>query len=287
MTKKLAAIVAGWLLLGLLTQPVLAADRQVVRGHVPDALAKLSLQPMGRLPGNQEMRISINLPQRNSEEMVQLCRQIYNPASTNYQHYLKPGEFTEKFGPTVEDYQAVINFAKANGLTVEATTPGRSLLNLKASVADIERVLKVKMYQYQHPTEARRFFAPDVEPSLDLATPVARIGGLNNYAIPHPLGSRQVKPHRQGSNSYGGADTNGTGSYGWYLGKDYRNAYVPGTSLTGQGEVAGLVEFQGYDPNDIQAYEKLAGYSSVTLSPVLLDGITVNSAGTLGSAATR
>lgn len=281
MTRNLAGIVAGLLLLDLLTLPGLAADSQVVLGHVPAALAKLNLQPLGRLPANQEMRISINLPLRNTDEMVQLCREIYNPASTNYQQYLKPREFTEKFGPTVEDYQAVVNFAKANGLTVEATTPGRSLLNVKASVADIERVLHVKMYQYQHPTEARRFFAPDVEPALDLATPVARIGGLNNFAIPHPLGSRQVQPRNQGSSSYGGANTNGTGAYGWYLGKDYRNAYVPGTSLTGQGEVAGLVEFQGYDPNDIQTYENLAGYSSVTLSNVLLDGITVNSAGTL------
>lgn len=279
MTKKLAAIVAGLVLLGLLTLPGRAADRQVVQGHVPAAVAKLNLQPLGRLPADQQMRISINLPLRNSEEMVQLCRQIYNPASPNYQHYLKPAEFTEKFGPTVEDYQAAINFAKANGLTVETTTPGRSLLKLKASVADIERVLHVKMYQYQHPTEARRFFAPDVEPSLDLTTPVARIGGLNNYAIPHPLGSRQVQPRGQ-SNAYGGADTNGTGAGGLYIGQDYRNAYVPGTGLTGQGEVAGLVEFQGYDPNDIQTYENLAGYSSVTLSNVLLDGITVNSAGT-------
>ena len=81
MTKKLAAIVAGLVLLGLLTLPGRAADRQVVQGHVPAAVAKLNLQPLGRLQADQQMRISINLPLRNTEEMVQLCRQIYNPAS--------------------------------------------------------------------------------------------------------------------------------------------------------------------------------------------------------------
>ena len=38
----------------------------------------------------------------------------------NYHHYLTPEQFTERFGPTEQDYQAVIAFAKANGLTVTA-----------------------------------------------------------------------------------------------------------------------------------------------------------------------
>ena len=42
------------------------------------------------------------------------------------------------------------------------------------------------MHVYQHPTEARTFYAPDAEPSLDLAVPVLGISGLDNYALPRP-----------------------------------------------------------------------------------------------------
>ena len=43
------------------------------------------------------------------------------------------------------------------------------------------------MRLYQHPAESRAFFAPDVEPSLDLDVPLAAISGLDNFVIPHPM----------------------------------------------------------------------------------------------------
>jgi subtilase family serine protease len=57
------------------------------------------------------------------------------------------------------------------------------LLDVTGSVANIEKVFHLTMRVYQHPTEARTFYAPDVEPSLDLAVPVLNIGGLNNYTM--------------------------------------------------------------------------------------------------------
>jgi hypothetical protein len=36
-----------------------AADRQKLRGHVPTAVAKLGLQPEGRLPGTNQLRLAI------------------------------------------------------------------------------------------------------------------------------------------------------------------------------------------------------------------------------------
>ena len=99
---------------------------------------------------------------------------------------LTPEEFAAKFGPTEQDYAAVIVFAQANGLAVRGTHPNRTLLDVSGSVADIENAFHVTMHVYQHPAEARTFYAPDGEPSLDLAAPVLGISGLNNYALPRP-----------------------------------------------------------------------------------------------------
>ena len=90
------------------------------------------------------------------------------------------------FGPKEQDYEAIIAFANANGLTVAGKHPNRMLLDVSGSVADVEKAFHVKMLVYPHPTEARTFYAPDVEPSLDLAVPVLRIAGLDNYVVPHP-----------------------------------------------------------------------------------------------------
>src|SRR5208282_3058253 len=97
-----------------------------------------------------------------------------------------PEQFADQFGPTEQDYQALIAFTKANGLTVTATHPNRIVLDVRGSVTDIEKAFHVTMRVYQHPKEARTFYTPDVEPSLDLAVPILRISGLDNFDPPHP-----------------------------------------------------------------------------------------------------
>src|ERR1035438_9005493 len=83
-------------------------------------------------------------------------------------------------------FRSLIAFAKSSGLTVTTTHPNRTLLDVRGAVEDIEKALHVTMRVYQHPKEARTFYAPDVEPSLDLAVSVLHIGGLDNYTLPFP-----------------------------------------------------------------------------------------------------
>ena len=89
---------------------------------------------------HEHLNLAIGLPLRNEQALDDLLQQIYDPASPNFRHYLTPEQFTEQFGPTEQDYQAVIDFAKANGLTVTGTHPNRVVLDVSGSVADIERV---------------------------------------------------------------------------------------------------------------------------------------------------
>src|SRR5437879_9488506 len=113
--------------------------------------------------------------------LTNLSQQIYDPASSNYRHYLTPAQFADNFGPTEQDYQTVIGFAKASGLAVSATHSNRILLEVGGTVADIEKAFHVNLLVYQHPTEARTFFAPNIEPSLDSTLQVIDISGLDNY----------------------------------------------------------------------------------------------------------
>jgi subtilase family serine protease len=194
----------------------------------------------------------------------------HDPKSTNYHQYLTPQQFTERFGPTEQDYKALIEFAKANGLTVVGTHPNRMLLDIKASVADIEKASHVTMRLYQHPMETRTFYAPDVEPSLDLAVPVLHISGLDNYVVPR---RSKLKPvSSDGATNVTCNGGSGSGPYGGYMAKDIRAAYVPGVLLDGSGQSVGLLEFDGYYPIAITEYESSNNLPNVTLTDVLLDG---------------
>ena len=141
------------------------------------------------------------------------------------------------------------------------------MLDVEGSVADIEKTLHVNMRVYQHPKEARTFYAPDAEPSLDLAVPVLGISGLNDYWRPRPR--LKVTPLNQALNA---APHTGSGPSGSYMGNDFRSAYIPGSALNGVGQTVGLLQFDGYTPSDITYYENRAGLPNVILTNVLLDG---------------
>ena len=107
-TKQIKPI--NWLFLVLVTIGVWgfapvgeAAGRQLVHFHLPAAAAHL--QPLGSLDRSQRLNLAISLPLRNQTALDNLLREIYDPASPNYHHYLTPEEFTERFGPSIQDYR--------------------------------------------------------------------------------------------------------------------------------------------------------------------------------------
>ena len=232
-----------------------AGEMRVLRGHVPAAAALL--QPLGRLPGTNSLRLAISLPLRNSEALANLLQRLYDPASPDYHQYLTPAQFTERFGPTAQDYQTVIQFAGSNGMAV-ATRESRMLLDIQGKVSDIEKAFHVTLRTYQHPTEARQFYAPDVEPTVDADLPILDIVGLGDYAVPRPMVHLQPVKTKPVPASGSQAGSN-------YLGSDFRHAYAPGVSLTGAGQMVGLLELDGYYSNDIVSYETLAGLPNVAL----------------------
>ena len=101
-----------------LATPARAAEMQTLRGHVPAAVANLAA--VGSLPASQRLNLAIGLPLRNKEALTNLLHELYDPASPNYRRFVTTEQFTERFGPSKEDYQAVIAFAKVQGYSWKA-----------------------------------------------------------------------------------------------------------------------------------------------------------------------
>ena len=256
--------------LALLFGPIrssLAADRQFLHGHVPPVVARL--QPLGHLPGTNCLNLAIGLPLRNQAELDELLRQLYDPASTNFHKFLTSAESAARFGPTEEDYQAVQDFARGNGLMVTGTYSNHVVLDIQGRVADVERAFGVTLRTYRHPTEARDFFAPDPEPSLPANLRVTSIEGLSDYSLPRRANSR-VKVAKVRPLSF-----NGSGPAQEYAGNDFRNAYVPGTKLDGTGQTVALLEYADYFPVDITNYENIVGAIIGTTNYVSLTNVVV------------
>jgi uncharacterized repeat protein (TIGR03803 family) len=252
-----------------------AADLRTLRDHVPPGVS--NLHPLGRLSGATNLDLALGLPLRHREVLTNLLRDLYDPASPNYHHYLTPQQFADQFGPAQGDYAAVIAFARSHGLTVTGTHPNRTIVDVSGPVAAIESAFHLHLRTYRHPTENRVFYAPDAEPSLDSPVPVMRVNGLDNFDLPHPMDLRGHLWSQSASSNEAdpGATPNATGSgpRGFFIGRDFRAAYAPGVALSGSGQMVGLFELDGYYPGDVLAYERLAGLPNVPLTNVLSDGI--------------
>ena len=241
--------------------------------HVRETVSNGQAAWVSRLPATLVLQLTIALPLRNESELDELLQQIYDPQSASYHQFLSVEEFTERFGPSQEDYDAVVNFAKENGFTVTGTAPNRMIVNVSGTVTNIDRAFHLNMGFYQHPTENRTFYAPDREPNADLPFALWHITGLDNFSIPRPASLIRV-PEAKGS-------TTGSGPNGYFIGSDIRAAYYGTTgTLTGSGQSIGLLEFAGYNINDVNTYFSQVGQKlGVPIYGVSTDGSSLSCTG--------
>jgi uncharacterized repeat protein (TIGR01451 family) len=277
MNKILFKIGLGLLALGGLTGSSSGevTGTKTLSGHVPAVVSQLA--KTGELSATNELHLAIGLQLRNESELDDLTRRVSDPADPAFGHYLTVAQFTEQFAPSEADYQAVVDFARKQGLEVTRTSANRMLVEVKGKAPVVEKAFNVSLHTYQHPTENREFFAPDTEPTVPASLAIADIGGLSSYVRPHPMShaisimksgvTPQKSAQRAGSNS-------GSGPSGLFWGYDFRSAYAPDTSLTGTGQNVALVQFDGYYASDIAEYEQSTGLPSVTLTNILLSGMT-------------
>ena len=264
------------------------ADAQsVLTRHVRTAIQTGEAKYFGRLPANETMQLDLVLPLRNQPALDAFVKAVYDPSSSSYRHFLTPAEFTQRFGPSQADYDAVVAYAKANGLTVVGGSRDGMDVQVKGPVSAVEGALHLTMRTYQHPTENRIFYGPDSEPTTDLPFALWHVSGLDNYSIPHPMLEKRsdyAKAHGIEAKDVVSHATTGSGPSASFLGSDMRAAYYGGTALTGAGQNLGLFEYEGTDLADLTTYFKNVGQTNnVPVTLLSTDGTstacTDNSAG--------
>ena len=125
-------------------------------------------QSIGQLPADLIMTLDVVLPVRDQASLDGLAKQVSDPASPSYRHYLTAPEFTARFGPSQSDYDALVQFLRTKGFTVVGGTRDSMDVAINGPVSAVESAFNVRMLTYRHPTESRTYYAPDREPTVNL-----------------------------------------------------------------------------------------------------------------------
>ncbi len=258
------------------------AQQSLLTHHVREAVLDGHAKLIGDLPATQIMQLDLVLPLSDQAGLDSLLKELYDPSSPSYRHFLTVPEFTARFGPSQANYDAVVAFAKANGLTVVGGTRDGMEVQVKGQVSTIETAFHVNMRTYQHPTENRTFYSPDREPSANMPFQLWYISGLDNYSIPHTMlvsKSDYAAAHGIAPEDVVSHASTGSGPSASFLGSDMRAAYYGGTTLTGAGQNLGLFEFEGTDLTDLTTYFTNVGQTNnVPVTLLSVDGTSTSCA---------
>src|ERR1700677_1158060 len=181
--------------------------RQMLKGYLRPEFTAASR--IGDLDPSTSLSLALGLPLPDPAGLDAFIATLYDPRSPNYRRFLSPQDFADRFGPSRADYQALIDFARAQGLTVSATHTSRLLLQVRGRADRIEQVFHVSMGRHRR-VDGTQFYAPDNEPSVDLDLRGLSVAGLDNFSRwhsrshRHPRSARAMAPDRAGRGPLGG-----------------------------------------------------------------------------------
>lgn len=237
--------------------------------HVRPVTVNGQAKLVGQLPASQSMRIDVVLAVRDQPGLESFLEEVYDPTTPIYGQFVTVQQFAERFGPSQKDYDELIQFAAANKLAVVGGSREAMDVQLKGTVSAIESAFHITLNLYQHPTENRVFYAPDREPSADLSFQLWHVSGLDNYSIPHPALLKRNGPIPL---AITGSCPNQS-----FCGSDMRAAYYGATTYTGAGQNIGLLEYAGFDIQDVNTYYTNAHQTrTAAVTGISTDGTSIN-----------
>src|SRR3984885_12042050 len=95
------------------------------------------------------IEVTIWLQLHNRSQFDALTQSLYDRNSSNYHHWLKPGDIAARFAPTAEEAKTVQQFFAAHNLTVVKTGPNNLYVRARGTVGDVEKAFQVQLYNYQ------------------------------------------------------------------------------------------------------------------------------------------
>ncbi len=259
-----------------------AVERSVaLAGHVPQWIRTASKRD--RLPADENVELSL-VVRFDQALLDKTLIQLYGPTTAARKHFLSPAEFSQKFD-LAEKKQKLKDFAQAAGLTVNAAEdrPESSVVKVSGPSRLVEKAFSVQLHRYRG-ADGQLFRAHETEPMvpaslvphLHAVLGLSNVGGARKPHLRrfHPVPDSLGAAGRSSSGAAKPSTLTGTGPLGGLAPSDIKAIYGLGGTLTGSGQTVALFELDGYAPADIAAYESHFGISPVTVTPVLVDGVS-------------
>lgn len=237
---------------------------------------------VGHVSMSKQVSLSIGLSLRNQAELNTYIAQMTTPGSPLYHHYLNAATFNALYAPLPSSEASVIDYLRSQGLTITATYPNHLVVDARGTVAQAEQAFQVHINDYQN-AAGLSYFANDAAPSLPtpLASVVTSVSGLDNLVQyrrnPNHGNAKPGLAATKASNfaitcPQPGAATVPTAYTPSQIASAYDFNQLYGQGNLGEGQTVGLLELDGFSPNDIALYASCFGGKNTAIQTIPIDG---------------
>ena len=230
---------------------------------------------VGSVPDDEVMSASIAVRQRPDGARR---RDKLSGSAAPGQPGLSDEEFASIYGADEADIQAVVDFARNNGFTVDDASALRRTVRISGTARQFQDVFGTTLRRYHYEGQTFRGRTGSLLVPAELAPIVVGVLGIDN----RPIVARRSVPGAGTSPARGVAAPQDSGSTS-LTAPQVATAYNFPSSGTGTGQTIAIAEFGGgYTASDLSSYFSGLGLSVPSVSDVSVDGAT-NSPGPAGN----
>lgn len=210
---------------------------------------------IGPVPADETIQFSVVVrPRISAPDMGELAR---NAAITG--QFLSREELADAEAPDPADVQAVEEYARRNGLTVEGVDPVTRRVKLAGSAAAVKQAFGVSLDRYEHQGTTFRGRTGPVQVPESLAAIIVGVLGTDDRPMAHRLTT--VAPQSVSGHSVPMTAVQMASYYNYPAGLD------------GTGQCIGIIEFGGgYFIQDINTYFAQLGMNTPSIVDVPVAG---------------
>jgi hypothetical protein len=146
-----------------------------------------ALDPLTRIP---YMRMALKPTDQQAADLEQFLEAQRDPSSSDYQRWLTPEEFGDRFGVNQNDIDQIRSWLESEGFAVEQVARARNWIAFSGNAGQVGKTFRTEMHRYQ--ADGETHFANATEPEIPqaLAGIVGELHGLDDF---HPRAPRKKK----------------------------------------------------------------------------------------------
>src|SRR5262245_25672271 len=157
-------------------------------GQVPQEVRSGKATRAGRFNQQQMLRLAFGLRPPNLAAEEEFLRLLQTPGTPQFRRFLTADQWNARFAPSVQDEQAVVDWAQSQGLTVTQRYSNRLIVDVEGRAGVIEQALQVTLNDYLF--EGDTYFSNASDPVIPaaLANIIRSVSGLHNFSNQRPAG---------------------------------------------------------------------------------------------------